>query len=123
MAGYNAAKAAVVALSETLQQEYGAERIQTVAAMPGFFRTRLMEGARGSERVLAGAQRLMEDSRLTAEDVAEQVLFLAGASRTHIVYPSYYRWIWRWKRLAPQSFQRWFPKFIARGRGARRDTH
>ena len=123
MAGYNAAKAAVVALSETLQQEYGAERIQTAAAMPGFFRTRLMEGARGPDRVLAGAQRLMEDSRLTAEDVAEQVLFLAGAGRTHIVYPSYYRWIWRWKRLAPQSFQRLFPKFLARGREPPRDTH
>ena len=123
MTGYNATKAAVVALSESLQQEYGAEQIQTAAAMPGFFRTRLMEGARGPDRVLAGAQRLMEDSRLTAQDVAEQVLFQAGAGRTHIVYPSYYRWIWRWKRIAPQSFQRWFPKLNSRRRGTRHDTH
>ncbi len=116
MSGYNAAKAAVVALSESLQQEYGGQRIQVVAAMPGFFRTRLMDEARGPAKVLVGAQRLMEKSGLDANEVAEYILTAAGAGRTHIVYSSYYRWIWRWKRLAPQSFQRYFPRFLARGR-------
>jgi NADP-dependent 3-hydroxy acid dehydrogenase YdfG len=123
MSGYNAAKAAVVALSESLQQEYGAQGLQIVAAMPGFFRTRLMEDARGPDRVLAAAQRLMEDSRLNADHVAEQVLTSAGAGSTHIVYPPYYRWLWRWKRLTPQLFQRWFPRVGGRSRKSSRDLH
>lgn len=118
MSAYNAAKAAVVALSESLQQEYGAGGVQFAAVMPGFFRTNLMVEARGPAKVLAAAQRLVDESGLTAAEVAEYVLTRAGAGRTHIVYPSQYRWFWRLKRLAPQSFQRFFPKILARSRRA-----
>lgn len=47
---YSASKAAVVALSEALFQELAEHRVQVSVAMPGFFRTRLMETARAGRR-------------------------------------------------------------------------
>ena len=46
MSAYNASKAAVVALSETHFQELAEHQVHFAVAMPGFFRTRLMEHAR-----------------------------------------------------------------------------
>jgi NAD(P)-dependent dehydrogenase (short-subunit alcohol dehydrogenase family) len=46
MSAYNASKAAVVALSETLFQEMAEHRVHVAVAMTGFFRTRLLEHAR-----------------------------------------------------------------------------
>jgi short-subunit dehydrogenase len=118
MSGYNASKAAVLALSESLHQEHGDDGVQVTAAMPGFFRTRLMDGARGPDKMVSAGHRLIDTSNLEADEVAEQVLILAGAGRTHIVYPPRYRWLWRLKRLAPQSFLRWFPSRIAAKRSS-----
>lgn len=114
MSSYNAAKAAVVALSETLMQEYGPHGVQTLVAMPGFFRTRLLEGARGPEKTLEGARRIMQESNLEAEEVAEAMLTAAARGRTHFVYPSRYATLWRLKRLMPQYFQRLLPKLLSR---------
>jgi NAD(P)-dependent dehydrogenase (short-subunit alcohol dehydrogenase family) len=114
MSAYNAAKAAVVALSETLMQEYAAHGVQVVAAMPGFFRTRLMEGARGPEKTLAKARGIMEGSNLEASDVAEALLLAAARGRTHFVYPPRYLMFWWLKRLMPQYFQKLLPRLLRR---------
>lgn len=114
MSSYNAAKAAVVALSETLMQEYGAYGVQTTVAMPGFFRTRLLESARGPERTLDGARRIMQDSNVEADEVAEAMLTAAARGRTHFVYPARYATLWRLKRLMPQRFQRLLPRLLSR---------
>jgi len=114
MASYNCAKAAVIALSETLMQELAPHDIQVVAAMPGFFRTRLLDAARGPEHTLAGARRVMEASNLSAETVAEALLLAAARGRTHFVYPSRYQWLWRLKRLSPGRFQKWLPRLLSR---------
>lgn len=114
MSAYNAAKAAVVALSETLMQELAPYRIQVVAAMPGFFRTRLLESARGPVRTLEGARRIMEESGLAAEVVADALLTAAARGCTHFVYPSRYAMLWRLKRLMPARFQRLLPRLLRR---------
>ena len=114
MSSYNAAKAAVVALSETLMQEYASCGVQTLVAMPGFFRTRLLETARGSERTLEGARRSMQQSGLEADEVAEAMLSAAARGRTHFVYPSRYARLWRLKRLMPQRFQVLLPRLLSR---------
>jgi NAD(P)-dependent dehydrogenase (short-subunit alcohol dehydrogenase family) len=114
MSSYNAAKAAVVALSETLMQEYAAYGVQTTVAMPGFFRTRLLESARGPERTLDGARRIMEASNIEADEVAEAMLSAAARGRTHFVYPARYATLWRLKRLMPQRFQRLLPRLLSR---------
>jgi NAD(P)-dependent dehydrogenase (short-subunit alcohol dehydrogenase family) len=114
MSAYNSSKAAVVALSESLMQEYGQYGVHVMAAMPGFFRTRLMEGARGPQKTLAGAQKLIEDSNLEAADVAEAMLHAAARRRTHWVHPARYQRLWWFKRLAPQQFQRTLPRLLKR---------
>ncbi len=106
MGAYNASKAAVVALSETLVQEFAARGVDVAVAMTGFFRTRLMEHARAPADVLADAAKLMHRSNLEAGPVAREILERAAAGATHIVLPASYRWLWRFKRLAPRYFLR-----------------
>jgi short-subunit dehydrogenase len=110
MGAYNASKAAVVALSETLHHELAADGVQVAVAMPGFFRTRLMEHARATADARAFAERLMDRSGMAASDIAGEILARAAAGETHLVLPATYRWLWRFKRLAPRSFMRWLAR-------------
>lgn len=114
MAAYNASKAAVVALSESLMQEYADYGVQVAVAMPGFFRTRLLESARGHDKTLKAAARLIEESGLEAGEVAEEMLSAAARGRTHFVYPARYVRLWRLKRLMPQYFQKLLPRLLRR---------
>jgi NAD(P)-dependent dehydrogenase (short-subunit alcohol dehydrogenase family) len=107
MGAYNASKAAVVSLSETLHQELAQDGVQVSVAMPGFFRTRLMEHARAPADARRFAERLMERSGASAAAVACGILGRAAAGDVHIVLPAGYRWLWRFKRLAPRTFMRW----------------
>ncbi len=107
MGAYNASKAAVVALSETLYQEFASQGIAVAVAMTGFFRTRLMEHARAPADVRGDVMKLMERSNLEAAPVALEILERAADGATHIVLPASYRWLWRFKRLAPRTFMRW----------------
>jgi len=104
---YSASKAAVVALSETLYQEFADRHVHVAAAMPGFFRTRLMEHARAPAAAAGFAQKMMQASNLEADVVAREIVSRAAAGATHIVLPAPYRWLWRFKRLAPRSYLRW----------------
>ena len=110
MGAYNASKAAVVALSETLHHELAADGVQVTVAMPGFFRTRLMEHARAAADARAFAERLMDRSSMSANEIAGEILARAAAGETHLVLPATYRWLWRFKRLAPRSFMRWLAR-------------
>jgi NAD(P)-dependent dehydrogenase (short-subunit alcohol dehydrogenase family) len=110
MGAYNASKAAVVALSETLHQDLAADGVHVAVAMPGFFRTRLMEHARAPADARAFAERLMDRSSMAASGIAREVLARAAAGATHLVLPATYRWLWRFKRLAPRSFMGWLAR-------------
>ena len=107
MGAYNASKAAVVALSETLAQELADSGVDVAVAMPGFFRTRIMEHARAPADAKLSGQRLIDRANLDAAPVAEEILARAARGALHVVLPSRYRWLWRFKRLAPRSFTRW----------------
>lgn len=111
MSAYSASKAAVISLSETLAQELERHHIQVCVAMPGFFRTRLMDQARAPAEALELARRIMRASNLEADQVAAEILLRAARGDAYIVLPREYRLLWRFKRLAPRSFQRfmiWF---------------
>lgn len=110
MGAYNATKAAVVALSETMHQELATHGIHVAAAMPGFFRTRIMEHARAPADARGFAEKMMERSNLEADAVAREILARAAGGATHIVLPGPYRWLWRCKRLAPRTFLRWMTR-------------
>jgi NADP-dependent 3-hydroxy acid dehydrogenase YdfG len=116
MSAYNVTKAAVVALSESLMQEYAGSGVRITVAMPGFFPTNLLDGSRGTPETAAVAQRLMQSSSVTADEVAAIILDAAARRRSHVILPGSYRRLWRWKRWLPAHFLRTFPKIAARGR-------
>jgi NAD(P)-dependent dehydrogenase (short-subunit alcohol dehydrogenase family) len=75
MAPYNAVKAAVVALTETLGHELAAYGVTAHAVCPSYFRTNLLATHRGADHALGDVVRqLVETSQLTAADIASAVL-------------------------------------------------
>jgi len=106
MSAYNATKAAVIALSETLVGELAGTEVQVSVAMPGFFETRLLDRLRAPPEERALAQHLMRASGHDADQAAEALLAAAARRDTYIVWPPSYRLAWRLKR--------WFPRWFLR---------
>lgn len=104
MISYNATKAAVLSLSETLSGELASTGTQVSVVMPTYFQTSLLETFRGPPSAREQATRLMQGSDYAAADVARDVLLQASAGRLHIVLPRSARMLWRLKRWAPRFF-------------------
>lgn len=80
MGSYNAAKAAVVAFSETLRLELAHEHIGVTVVCPSFFKTNLAESLRSADPHAAGAmERLFRKARITAAEIADKIY--AGVQR------------------------------------------
>jgi NAD(P)-dependent dehydrogenase (short-subunit alcohol dehydrogenase family) len=106
-AAYNAGKAAVVALSETLQHELAPWGITTTVVCPSFFRTNLGASMHGVDPVAETMARwLIERSTLEATDVAREVM--AGIdARTPLVLPDDpARAAYRTKQQAREAYDR-----------------
>ncbi|AGK56289.1 short chain dehydrogenase [Hyphomicrobium denitrificans 1NES1] len=104
MSAYNATKAAVISLSETLAAETGGTGIQISCAILGFFRSHLTEGLRAPPAERAVARRLLIGASHSAGEAAQAILAGGEERRLYIVWPREYRIFWRLKRLAPVLF-------------------
>lgn len=72
MASYNATKAAVVAISETLYIELSQDNIGVSVICPSFFKTNLQESLRTEDQeVRTMMAKLFKHAKFTAEDVAD----------------------------------------------------
>ncbi len=112
MSPYNATKAAVVSLSETLAAELDTAGIQVSCAMPGFFRTHLLDEMRAPAEENAMAHQLMDHSGHDPTEAAQAILAAVARGTLYVVWPREYRLLWRLKR--------WFPNwFLGRVRGFR----
>jgi NAD(P)-dependent dehydrogenase (short-subunit alcohol dehydrogenase family) len=118
MGAYNASKAGVIALTETLAAELDGTGVQVSVAMPGFFRTGLLETMRAPAEESALAHRLMAGSSHDAEDAARAILVATSRGRLYIVWPREYVWLWRIKRFFPLRFLG-----LLRRMRARRSSH
>ena len=78
MSAYNATKAGVISLSETLASELAGTGLQVSCAMPGFFRTHLLDHMRAPPEENRLAHRIMDNS---GHDPDEAALALLGAGR------------------------------------------
>ena len=116
MAAYNATKAAVISLSETLAAELAGTAVQVSVAMPGFFSTHLLKTMRAPPEASAAAHRLMGRSSHDATAAARALLEAAARGRLHIVWPREYRLAWSLKRMFPA----WFVRRVAKLRDAER---
>ena len=101
-AAYNATKAAVVALSETLQLELESDRIDVSVVCPAFFRTDLAKNMRATNPALEGmTRRLVERARIGADEIAERIYAGVERGETHILTHAEGRAAWRLKRYLP----------------------
>jgi len=117
MTPYNATKAAVLAVSESLAAELVTAGVQVSVAMPGFMQTELLATARGPERERHIAEQLMKNSRYTVAMCAGEILYSAGNGDLYIVLPKSMRSVWRFKRWLPSVFVRQFPHLRERFSG------
>lgn len=100
MSAYNASKAAVVSLSETLENELAKDNIYVTVACPSFFKTNLGQGMRTSiEGMQDKLERLMTSSKLNAADVAETIFSAMQSKRSHVLPHREGRMAWYFKRF------------------------
>ena len=104
MGAYNVTKAGVISLSETLAGEVADAGIQVSCAMPGFFRSGLLDTMRAPQGERVIARRLMENSGHDAMEAAHAILSGVSDGKLYIVWPGEYSVLWRVKRLLPLWF-------------------
>lgn len=104
MAAYNATKAAVVALSETLKVELADDHIDVSVVCPAFFRTNLSESLRaGNPNMELLTRKLVDKAKVGADEIADKVYRGVARGDFHILTHPRERNIWRFKRLVPFS--------------------
>lgn len=117
MAPYNATKAAVIAISETLVGELDNTGVGVSVLCPSFFPTNIAANARGTDAKMKGVvDRLMSQSKWTAGDVARMTLDAAAAGQVYVLPHVEGRLLWWVKRGAPQAFHQGAAKVMARAR-------
>lgn len=107
MASYNATKAGVVALSETLSFELAPWGIDVTVVCPAFFRTNLHESFAGKDVAMqeAGA-RLITQARTTADEMARVVVRGIDARRKVVLTDRLGRQAYLAKRFARPLYER-----------------
>lgn len=109
VSAYNASKAAVLALSETLASELAGTGVGVTVAMATFYRSRLPELTLGTAEDRALTARLAERSQLDPRTVAIDVLNAVARRRLYALSPRQARVLWSFKRHAPRTYQRVMP--------------
>lgn len=121
MASYNAAKAAVISLSETLRFELYPD-VGVSVVCPSFFKTDLVNSGRGqlaqdeqasAPQMMQVVARLMENASVTAEDVAREMVEAVEKNRFLILPHAESRSQTRLKRLSPEMYFRMAQKATA----------
>ena len=107
MSAYNATKAGVVALSETLLHELGPHGIQVSVVCPSFLRTNLAVSLQGADTLAEeGKERYLTRAKRTPEVVAARILRGVDAGRYLILTDADGRVGYWTKRLATPLYRR-----------------
>ncbi len=107
MSAYNASKAAVVALSETLYSELDPHGVKVSVLCPAFFKTNLTDTMRSTNPSgTAVANKLMNKSNITADDIAEKVFKDSLAGKLMILTHKNEKIVWLIKRYLPSVYFR-----------------
>lgn len=105
MAAYNAGKAAVVSLSESLKIELTAYGIDVSVVCPGYFKTGLGQNIRSpNPKADKALEKMMSGSAITADDIARMVLEETEKKTFYILPHKDYRKWWLMKRFAPRYY-------------------
>ncbi|MGE0637275.1 MAG: SDR family NAD(P)-dependent oxidoreductase [Bacteroidia bacterium] len=107
MSPYNTTKAAVKALSETLYSELKEHGISVSVAMPFFFRTNVMQHARGQhDDSKEMGKYMVHGAKHGADAMAKRLLRKAGGGKFHILFPAQAIFLFHLKRLFPMTHLR-----------------
>jgi NAD(P)-dependent dehydrogenase (short-subunit alcohol dehydrogenase family) len=107
MTSYDAGKAAVVALSESLKWELAPWGIDVSVVCPTFFRTNLAASLGDDDPLMnTVATRLIESSKLGADDIAARVVTAVDAKRFLVLPDRNARLAYWTKRLARPLYDR-----------------
>jgi NAD(P)-dependent dehydrogenase (short-subunit alcohol dehydrogenase family) len=99
MGSYNAVKAAVVAFTETIGHELATHGVTAHAVCPSYFRTNLVSSLRGNDQAFGQVvARLVDESPLTADDIAAAVLDGLARGEELIVPDEAARFAWELKQ-------------------------
>ncbi len=105
MMTYNVAKAGVIALSETLRGEVMDHGIGVTVVCPAFFKTNLVSSMQTTpDQLKSRIDRWMENSGITAEDVADQIDRAVAKNRFLLLTHRDTRRMNWMKRLFPEWF-------------------
>src|SRR5581483_3463973 len=107
MGPYNATKAAVVALSETLAAELDGSGVGVTVLCPTFFQTNITRNSRATaatQPFLADGEKLMAAAKPQADGVARFALDACEAGQLYALPHADGRWLWRLKRIIPERF-------------------
>jgi NAD(P)-dependent dehydrogenase (short-subunit alcohol dehydrogenase family) len=104
MAPYNITKAGMVSLSETLYGELAPYNIGATAVCPAFFPTNIVRDGRFvSPDQRAFAEKMLRESKATAEQVAKRILDAVENKQLYVFVPMVSSVFWRLKRLMPKT--------------------
>jgi NAD(P)-dependent dehydrogenase (short-subunit alcohol dehydrogenase family) len=107
MGPYCVTKAGVISISETLAAELAPVGVGVTVLCPTFVKTNISQSSRGAnEEMRMLSQKLMDQARLSPEDVARITLDCADRGRLYAVPMADARWLWRLKRWMPERFSR-----------------
>lgn len=106
MGAYNATKAAVLAISETLHAELAGSGVHVSVLCPTFVKTDIIRNARMPAGHIGKAQQLMDRQGMTAEKAVAYALDGLDAGRIHLLPQFDARMSWLAKRMAPGLFTR-----------------
>ncbi|MBT1449338.1 SDR family oxidoreductase [Glaciecola sp. XM2] len=107
---YNASKAAVIALSETVRFELCAYNVSVHAVCPAFFKTNLTDSMQGNPKAKAFVDREMAKSTITAADVAAMIDKQIQSNKLMLLTHKTERRLWRLKRFIPSLYERLLTK-------------
>lgn len=113
ISNYNAVKASVVSLSETMRIELGFSNINTTVVCPAFFKTNLTESMNNEipgVDMNGKVNRMMSHSAITAEDIANDIYKAVLNNEFWVVPHKRERRMWVMKRWLPNVFHKQFSK-------------
>lgn len=111
MLSYNVSKAGVVALSETLCTELAYRNIGVSVICPAFFKTNLLDSMTpGEQGVKSLVQKWMDNSKITADDVANDVVNGIENNQLMVISHDYAAKAYRFKRFFPN----WYIKNLSK---------
>jgi NAD(P)-dependent dehydrogenase (short-subunit alcohol dehydrogenase family) len=112
---YGVTKAAVLAYSEILRGQVYAQGLHVACLCPSFFKTNLLESfAPGHDRMRKAATQLMENSSLSADDVARFAIEQAEKGVFLLLPHKDTRLSWRLKRWLPETYFKKMLKMLKR---------